>query len=963
MAVFNEWAWQHRRKHAKAWLFFTALFSMMLVSYVVIFAMLVSAYRQENRLLLEQVSFFVSHSIHEDHDNFDDLNRIDFKGRDYAVVVFSPLEQITLLSNKPQANFTASANWQVYKQKTDTTLQTTQKLEAMRTLPEGYRMYVYLSSPPFYLYHRLASPLTILPLLVFFLIVGLYLFYMNRQTRAWQSLLDYCQTLQHQVVTEFSPYPVSQRPLNLDMAQLGQAINRFGFQLNGYFHKIKALSQHQQQLIENMPLPLFMLNRKGRITYFNQQFSKEFMTPFYADAVYLLSDFIAGKDKTNQQLLLNLTTTHTAVRIAVTDLQHQHFFDLYLQPVYNSLGKVQGFSGCLQNTSHYQHELQDAWLNEKQHQDKIASFDKLWAVLGHELRTPLTGMLGMIEILDDDKDNLPSEQQEVVQTLQQSGQGMLQMLNDMLDIAKLGAGKLNTNIAQTDLFSLMRQVAELMVGNARRQQIDLLYHIDGQVPRYIETDDGRLRQILLNLLSNAVKFTKQGYVALLADLMDSNHPLIIENNLSQNPAQKWLRITIKDTGIGISESEQKKLFSFFNQANESISRQFGGTGLGLAISNSFSQLLGGFIHLDSVVGEGSEFQVYLPLKNYRPQTSFNFNINQYPFHLILIVTYEISQRYTEKLLASMKLNFSVFTGLTQENVAQINQQFDHANSPHTPFFVVDDHCYGQSPILFEQITCFNTSPKLFVTMNTERSLPTPILETFDGVLTKPISMNNFLAETTRIYDKFQQQITQGYVPLTAQEAYKQFLANLTKRKETKETNTSQAHILTAESAEIVETNTGETPSINTQKNTAPIFTPITQNQTQTSPKLVEVTAPKKSILVAEDNPVNQKIVKRHLDKLGYDVILAEDGQQAIELLHIHQSKIGLILMDCQMPIMDGLEATRIIRAEQSSVPIIALTANNGDEDRQLCLMAGMDNFLTKPLNKDELIRLLNRYMI
>lgn len=920
---------------------------MMLVSYAVIFSLTIAAHQEEDKLILAQLDFFIRHTLHEDHSDFDELNTIDFKGRDYAIVIFSPFDQITYYSNTPQASYTAVADWQVYRQKSNTTSQTMSKLEAMRVLPDGYRMYVYLSSPHFY--DRFFSPLNLLPLLVFLLLVGAYSFYINRQTRAWQSLLDYCQALPEHIVNEYQPYQGSYQLFDLDMAQMAQVVNRFGYQLYHYFHEFKALSDQQQQLIENMPISLFVLNRKGQITYFNQQFSKVFMTPFYADAIYLLSDFVAGKDKVNQQRLLNLTATQTAVDIAVTDLQHQHFFDLHLQPVYNHLGKVQGFSGCLQNVSFYQQALQTAWLNEKQQQDKVASFDKLWAVLGHELRTPLAGMLGMIEILDEEKSAFDSEQQEIIHTLQQSGQGMLQMLNDMLDIAKLGAGKLNTNLAQTDLFSLMRQVAELMVGNARRQHIDLLYHIDGRIPRYIETDDGRLRQILLNLLSNAIKFTHQGYVALLADLLDSTDPIIAKNRPSQNPAQKWLRIMVKDTGMGISESEQKKLFSFFNQANESISRQFGGTGLGLAISNSFSQLLGGFIHLHSEVDKGSEFQVYLPLKNYVPQVSFRFNPSQYPFHLILILKHAISQTYVEKLFTNLNLDFSVYIGLNPNTVTRLNQQFNSHNAPiHTPLFIVDDHCYDEDLVLFEQIGCFITSPKIFLTMNTERSLPTNILDTFDGILTKPIAMNNFLAEITRVYDKFQQKNTATHQPISAQQAYENFLAKLANLKQPSTNSASQAN----------------PQSVSNIEQGILYTTPVTLELPPPSPhKLIEVIPKNKTILVAEDNPINQKIVQRHLTKLGYQVRLAENGQQAITLLATHQADIGLILMDCQMPVMDGLEATRLIRAQQNSIPIIALTANHAEEDKQMCLSAGMDNFLTKPLNREALVSMLSRYMI
>ena len=972
MALFNELVWQHRRKHSKAWLFFTALLSMMLISYAVIFVLVVSAQQQQDRLILEQIQFFIRHIITEDHQDTEVLNNIDAKGRNYAIVIFSPSDQINAYSNTSQTSYTAAANWQVYRQKTDITLQTIGKIEAVRVLPDGYRVYVYLASP--YFYYRFMSPINLLPLLGFLLITAAYRFFVNRQTRAWQSLLEYCHALPHYIVNDYQPYRVTNRSFDLDIAQMEQVINRFGFQLYRYFHELKALSQHQQQLIENMPISLFILNRKGRISYFNQQFSKDFMTPFYPDALYLLSDFVAGKDKVNQQRLSNLTGTHTAVDIAVTDLQHQHFFDLHLQPVYNHLGKVAGFSGCLQNVSQYQNELQVAWLNEKKQQDKLASFDKLWAVLGHELRTPLSGMVGMIEILDEEKLSFDTEHQEVIHTLQQSAHGMLQMLNDMLDIAKLGAGKLNTNIAQVDLFALMRQVAELMVGNARRQQIDLLYHIDGQIPRYIETDDGRLRQILLNLLSNAIKFTQQGYVALLADLLDNTDPIIVKNNLSQNPAQKWLRIMVKDTGMGISESEQKKLFSFFNQANETISRQFGGTGLGLAISNSFSQLLGGFIHLHSEVDKGSEFQVYLPLKHYVPQVNFTFNPNQYPFHLILIVKYAISQTYVQKLLTILKVNFTIYIDLTSDNITELNHQFNNNNSHgHLPLFIVDDHCYENHNTLFEQINCFERSPKIYLTMNPERSSPSTVLEKFDGILTKPTTMNNFLAEITRVYDKFQQQHSESYVPVSAQAAYEQFLVKVSKIKTLeiqKSVNSKNARVIDTQPdsnpAKPVTENNATTATFGTSANVPPNNLPTNTAQPlvpDLSQNLVELSSQKKSILVAEDNPVNQKIVQRHLTKLGYTVILAENGQQAIDMLGVHRTQIGLILMDCHMPVLDGFEATRLIRAQQNSIPIIALTANHTEDDKQLCLNAGMDNFLTKPLNKLDLITLLNRYRI
>ena len=197
---------------------------------------------------------------------------------------------------------------------------------------------------------------------------------------------------------------------------------------------------------------------------------------------------------------------------------------------------------------------------------------------------------------------------------------MIQLLNDMLDVAKLDAGRLQTNVTSIDLLQLLRQTTELMVGNARRQKISLYIFVDPFTPRFIDCDEGKLRQIILNLLTNAVKFTKEGYVAITVDKTDRSHTLnAAKTSQNMTVSKDWLKITVKDTGLGISEKDQQKLFSYFEQANDSISRQFGGTGLGLAISNSFSHLLGAFIHLESQFGQGSEFQLFLPIPKLRLQ--------------------------------------------------------------------------------------------------------------------------------------------------------------------------------------------------------------------------------------------------------------------------------------------------------------------------------------------------------
>ena len=167
----------------------------------------------------------------------------------------------------------------------------------------------------------------------------------------------------------------------------------------------------------------------------------------------------------------------------------------------------------------------------------------------------------MIDLLVEDKEQFNSEQQETILTLQQSSQTMIQLLNDMLDVAKLDAGKLQTNVSSVDILKLLRQTTELMVGNARRQKISLYIFVEPQTPRFIDCDEGKLRQIILNLLTNAVKFTREGYVAVTVDKIDSHNPVIVaKSNNNAKVAHDWLKITVKDTGLGITEKDQQKLF-------------------------------------------------------------------------------------------------------------------------------------------------------------------------------------------------------------------------------------------------------------------------------------------------------------------------------------------------------------------------------------------------------------------
>lgn len=820
----------------------------------------------------------------------------------YQLTIFEPSGKTIAISSELNQE-TTLPNWAVSSLPDNVIYSSSHGIETWQTLNQNYKLYLKIRYKS--LLYSFANPIYLLPLLIALCIYFICSIKIHKRYQVWADVIDYTQNIQSSIHQDYVPLVLPKRYTNPELLHLSHIINRNTFQLHQNVRKIKELSKHQQILIDNAPLALFLINRKGQLTYFNQQFSQLFNTSFNPASVYMLNDFVTGLDKLTQQTLTNIQENLHSNDIVVTNLQHNMYFAMRLNPFYNRFGHIDGYSGCLEMVTNYHEQIQTAWFEQRKNTDRMASVDKLWAVLGHELRTPLSGMIGMIDLLALDKDEFSDEQQETLETLQQSSQTMLQLLNDMLDVAKMEAGKLQTHFVMVDITQLLKQTSELMTGNARKRNINLEIYIDPNTPRNIETDDGRLRQILLNLVSNAIKFTKQGYVAMIVEPVMPEDP-IIRKKRPNNDQPNWLKLTVKDTGIGISQQEQKKLFSFFNQANDSISHQFGGTGLGLAISNNFSQLLGGFIHLESETGMGSEFQVYLPLVNLNYKPVFSFNMENLPVYLVMIVEFDISKYYWSKVFDSLNVPYTIVTKINDKIIADINQINYHNLMP---IFLVDDKIYKNQSTFFIDIPAFQSSAKIVLSMDSERTIDSDILADFDSLIQKPIMVSTLIAEINRTYQRNLNPQNQQK-PLSAQDAFKLFLQKLG-----------------------------------------------THHQTTTHQSV------KKSILLAEDNLVNQKIAQKILEGMGYHIIIANNGEEALQLLEQHRQQISLILMDCRMPIMDGLEATRKIRAKQDSIAIIALTANNSDEDRQECINAGMDNFLTKPLNKTQLLELTNRYML
>ena len=815
----------------------------------------------------------------------------------------------------------------------------------------GHQIYVVLRHQPLDI--NWISYRFWLPLMTAIMLFSLALLYMLKRRTNWDQLVQYTESLTMSSKEAYLPPPFVKEKTTPEFLRLGHSLSRVSYQLHDHHRRIKTLSQRLEHLVNQAPLPMLMVMRQGHISFFNQRFEQVFTTAFQRDSNYSLTDFLTGSDKATQQLLQKLSTLRVTRNLLVYGLEDKQAYQLHITPWFGAHGQVHGFTVLLNNVDKLVKQVDDLQLQNQQAQLQIKEFAKLRSIIGHELRTPLNAIIGTLELIEANR--LTPGQQEVLSMLSQSSQSMLAMLNDMLDMAKIKAGKADIVNEPTDIFKLGQHISDLMVGSARRQGINLLYFFAPDCPRYVSTDGNRLRQILLNLLDNAIKFTPAGYVALIVEPITyeqmcfitslnskrtltsaaRNQNLAPDNRLPNTVVNtganhQWMRFSVKDTGIGIADSEQHRLFSYFNQANKQISQKFGGTGLGLAISNSFAQLLGGFIQLDSELGIGSNFSLYLPCHTPTYKPIYHFHSSLTHIRLIAVVEQEICATFLQQVCSHLSLPVSIYTNLDSAAAQQLYEQLEKEAQILKPVLLLDYEYYETHSLLPAHLSVAtessktgspakpndneksniinkllnNTSlPKLLLSMKPERSITSSLLDKFDGFLNKPLDIALLLSELIRLAQ-----------PVTITQKNKDTIDDIESKKEfTVEVDTKEA-------------------------STAPL------------------------VLVVDDNSTNQKITCKLLDKLGYSCLVADNGRQALEQLDVQRQQIALILMDCRMPVMDGLQATQIIRSQGDNIPIVALTANNTEDDREACLLAGMDDFLAKPINKDKLQTVLQSLM-
>jgi PAS domain S-box-containing protein len=560
-----------------------------------------------------------------------------------------------------------------------------------------------------------------------------------------------------------------------------------------------------------------------------------------------------------------------------------YWVDTTIVPNFDSNKEVKGFTSIRTDITQQKQNIDNLALAKEQAETATEAKTQFLATMSHEIRTPMNGVIGMTNLLLDT--SLNKEQYDFAKTVKHSAESLLTVINDILDFSKVEAGKLEPESIEFNLELLLHDVGRNIAFQAHNKDLELICPANIIPSQFFIADPGRIQQILNNLVGNAIKFTEKGEVSVYCKVQD------------QTKQHTKLLFEITDTGIGLTDKQQSKLFERFSQADNSTTRKYGGTGLGLSISKQLVELMDGEIGIKSVEGKGSTFWFTLNIANAntpRPKKVFD-NLQE---QKILIVDDNLTNRV---LLGHLLTKWQVEHTLVDSGKKAL-EKLTEESSKGTPYHIaildmkmpqMDGFQLG-TKIKNDNLLFKDTRLVMLTSQGQRGDVDKFKAAGFNGYLNKPINQ-------TILYDTLM--TVAGISPL-------------------------EQPLGTTHSSRII-------PQFNAR------------------------------VLVVEDDAINQKVAQGLLKKFGVQVDLATNGEKALNSLE--NIPFDLVLMDCQMPVMDGFEATRQIRHSKSKVlnrdiVIIAMTANSMEGDRVKCLAVGMNDFISKPVNPHKMQEALKRWL-
>ncbi len=670
---------------------------------------------------------------------------------------------------------------------------------------------------------------------------------------------------------------------------------------------------------------IFQTDGMGKMVYVNKAWTD--ITGFSEDMTYSrhLESFILNADqnifKTNLSELASRNKDYVRFQVRLVNFKNNVIWaDVFSRMLFDSTGKSTGLYGIVSDITErkaFENELirlkNTAELAVKAKSDFLAT-------MSHEIRTPMNGVIGMTDLLLET--NLTSEQKEYVETIKTSGDILLGLINDILDFTKIEFSKVELEESPLEIRECIEESFELVAPHAVKKHLDLLYMIEHDVPEVILGDVSRIKQILLNLVNNAVKFTNSGEV------------LVKVKKISHIDSEVELQFSVKDTGIGIPKEKHDLIFQSFTQADASSARKYGGTGLGLAITKRLIELMSGKIWVESMVDSGSTF--HFTIKNKVPK----------------VVSPKIFLKSSSTPLKNKRI---LIVDDNDTNLQILNIQCRNwgmiprsTKDPNEALkWIVHDDPFDiavldmlmpdmNGLILAEKFRSYRNQKELpiIIFTSTESVInQNPKKDSIvDAILKKPIrqsQLQNLLIQTLNL--KEAQNTEVKFKSRTKEEIKPEVISG-----DIKEIKSEQEKVTAKE----VKVNAGE------------------------SSKTVLKNDENIRILVAEDNMINRKLITKILEQLGYrNIALVSNGLEVID--EMNKERFDIIFMDVQMPEMDGIEATKHIlksRKPEERPVIFAMTANVLQGDKDKCINAGMDDYLSKPVIIEDVEKIIKKWI-